>query len=94
MATTEFNSWIEDNVENIEEAYNLKQAIENRETWGSYDVSAKDDKIFITAFGETLMLASIKAKETFLSMLEQRFSEDGLDIDSTYEFYRQVAKDD
>ncbi len=91
MATTDFETWMDDNVENIEDAFCLKQAIEN---WGSYDITTKDDKIFVTATDETLMLASIKAQETFLSMLKKRFADEGLDIESTYEFYRQMEKDD
>lgn len=39
-----------------------------------------------------LMLASVKAQDTFLSTLEQRFADEGLDIESTYEFYRQMEK--
>lgn len=92
--TTEFESWIDNNVEDINDAYCLKQAIENRENWGSYDVSVNGDKIFVKAFDETLMLASVKAQETFLSMLEQQFADEGLDIESTYDFYRQMEKDD
>ncbi len=40
------------------------------------------------------MLASIKAEETFLSMLENRYSEDGLDIETLYDFNRSMEDDD
>lgn len=94
MATTEFNDWIDDNVENIEDAFCLEQCILGNENYGSFDISSKGDKKFIKAFGDTLMIASIKAQETFLEILEERFADEGLDIESTYEFYRQMAKDD
>lgn len=94
MATTDFDQWIGDNVSDIEDAYCLKHSIENRENWGNYDIITKSDKVFVTAFNETLMLASIKAQETFLSILETRFADLGLDIDSSYEFYCQMKKDD
>ncbi len=94
MATTDFDTWISENVNNLEDAYCLRQSILNDENIGSFEISAKDGKKFVKAFGETLMLASIKAKETFLSMLENRYSEDGLDIETLYDFNRLMEKDD
>lgn len=94
MAITDFEDWMDNNVENIEDAFCLRQCILNNENYGSYDISSNGEKKFIKAFDETLLLASIKAQETFLDMLESRYADEGLDIESTYEFYRQMAKND
>jgi predicted RNA methylase len=94
MTTTDFENWIENNVEDIEDAFCLRQCVLNNEPYGSYEISSRDGKKFIKAFDETLMIASVKAEETFLNILEDRFADEGLDIDSTYEFKRQMEKDD
>ncbi len=94
MVTTDFDTWISANVETLEDAFCVKQCIENVENIGSYDIKTNGDKKFITAFDETLMIASEKSQETFLNMLEDRFSDGELDIETLYEFNRQMEKDD
>lgn len=94
MTTTDFDQWMEDNVEGIEDAFCLEQAIRNQEHVGSFDVKVKGDRLFVEAFGDTLMIAGAKAQETFLSMLENKYSDEGLSIESTYDFKRQMEKND
>lgn len=91
---TDFESWLDNNVETIEDAYCLQQAILNKENYGSYDFSSNGEKYFIKAFAEPLMLASIKARDTFLSMLEKRYAYEGLSLESSYDYNRQMEKDD
>lgn len=95
MATiTDFNDWMQMYVEDINDAFCVKDAIDNEYSCGGFDVKRNGDKLFVECYGDTLMLASEKAKETFLSMLEARYADEGLDIESTYEYYRQMSKDD
>ncbi len=92
---TDFDLWIADNVDDIEDAYCLQQAILNNENWGSYEVKGSPDKMFVTGVGDdTLMLASTKAREAFLSTIEARYADEGLDFESAYNFYRAMSKND
>ncbi len=90
MATTDFDTWISENVQNLEDAFCLKRCIEDDDDIGSYDIKSDGDRKFIKAFGETLMIANQKSQATFLKMLESRFSDGELNIQTIYEFKRQM----
>lgn len=91
---TDFDAWMEAYVEDIEDAFCVKDAILNEYSCGPFDVKRNGERLFIYTCGDTLMLANDKAKETFLSMLENRYADEGWDIETTYEYRRQMEKDD
>lgn len=91
MVTTDFENWIDNNVENVEDAYNLEQCILSKDTMGAYNYAENKGQIFITAFDAPLRIATDKAKETFLSMLKCRYAAEGTSLEAVYESYRQMS---
>lgn len=95
MATiTDFGVWMACYVENAEDALCAKQAVESRESYGVYSISENNGKLFMKAWGDTLMLASPKAVGTFVEMLEAKFAHEGLSLEATCDYDRAVSKDD
>lgn len=95
MATiTDFDAWLMCYVENSEEALCLKGVVESRRSSDGYDISENSGKLFVKAWGDTLMLASPRAIETFLSILESRYAHEGLSLDETCDYDRAISKND
>ncbi|HEY1136472.1 MAG TPA: hypothetical protein VGE64_03185 [Xanthomonadaceae bacterium] len=100
MATiTDFEAWLEQaDPEGHEEVYALYQAVYGAEDYGFYEckVSADGTKWFIKSghVEDTLMLASEKARSAFLSLIENKYTEGDMDIESWYGYRRAMAKDD
>lgn len=67
MATTDFDEWLATyGPESDEEAFQLHHALEGQEDYGIYSISAKGQQLFIrVGDGDTLCLASEKARESF-----------------------------
>lgn len=98
MATiTDFEGWLDQaGPETTEETYALYQCVAEEEDYGIYRCQkGKDGKLFVKcATGEdTLMLASDKAKQSFLSLVTKKYCND-VDIESWYGFRRAMEKDD
>ncbi|MDD5486633.1 MAG: hypothetical protein PHW65_03675 [Dehalococcoidales bacterium] len=95
---TDFNIWLEQaDPEDFEDVYCLYHAVKDKENYGLYECKkSKDGKLFIKAdhTEETLMLASQKAIDAFLNLIERRYVDPGMEIEGWYEFHRAMAKND
>lgn len=96
--TTEFDCWLDmADPDDHEEVYALHQAVSNIEESGIYSCSSNNGRYFIKAdhVEDTLMLASDKARNAFLSILESRYgAEEFGGIEGWYGYKRAIAKDD
>ena len=98
MATiTEFEAWL--TVVLFDNDYNdvccLYRSVEEEDTYGLFSTSRKDDKLFVKCdiCDDTLMLASPKAKEFFLSLLDNRYLK-GMNVDAYESYHRELEKED
>jgi hypothetical protein len=99
MATiTEFDAWFDmADLDDHEEVYSLYRAVSGRDEMGMYKCDVNNGKYFVTAdhVDDTLMLASDKALNAFLSEIESRFGiSDFGDIEGWYGYKRAMAKSD
>ena len=99
MTTKDFSAWlICMDLSDYEDIYSLYRSVEECETYGSFDTQiAKGFNngwiVKATYIDESLHLASEKAKETFLSMIENRYF-NGMDVEGWYAYMRAMEKDD
>ena len=95
MANTDFDLFLEQ-IEDLEDAFCLDQTIRTGMNYGSYYYDSNDERVFISSdcWDDTLMLASDKARDYFLKILEEKWSEEGIPLDIYYEMKRQMAKND
>ncbi len=95
MAITVFDVFLS-NIENLEDAYFLDQAIRLKCDYGYYDCKENNGKLIISAshWPEDLLLANEKAIHKFLNDLEKRWAIDkGLSISASYDFEEANRKD-
>ena len=91
--TTDFNKWLEAaDPDDFEIIYALYQAVEERETNDPWQISLKGEKTFMTCgfAQDTLMLASEKARNSFLSLILNKYCGDFGDIESWYGYERNM----
>lgn len=99
MATTDFNSWLFCHVIPTDyiDVYDCYMAIHDKEGNYRFDVknNVEQGKLFVTPVGsdDTLMIASEKARQTILNMIEGKYC-DGMDIESYYAFHEAMERDD
>ena len=99
MTTKDFSAWlICMDLSDYEDIYSLYRSVEECETYGSFDTQiAKGFNngwiVKATYIDESLYLASEKAKNTFLSMIEKR-QFNGMDVEGWYAYMRAMEKDD
>ena len=98
MTTTDFETWLEDNVDGTDynEVYSIYQAVNDVADMGCFEVKKNPQgRIFVdNGFSDdTLMIASDAAKETFLKMIEDKYCED-MGIEGYYAFHHAMDKDD
>ena len=99
MATTDFESWLFCNVVPTDylNVYDCYLAIHDKEGNGHFVVKKNFDqgKLFVTPTGtnDTLMIASQKARQKILSMIEEKYC-GGMDIEGYYAYHRAMEKDD
>ena len=100
MATiTDFDAWLDQaDPEGYEEVYALYRAIVDCDEVGRYQCNASQDgtKWFVKASSadDTLMLASIEAKDAFVKHVDSKYGDSELDMESWYHFNRNMEKDD
>lgn len=97
MATiTDFDTWLEEAApEGYEEIYALYKCVEGEEDFGAWECGKNNNMLFIKTShtSNTLMLASPKAKQAFLTTITSRYvGEDGMSMEGWYEFRRSMAK--
>lgn len=99
MATKDFSEWLVCmDLSDYEDIYFLYRSIEDCDAYGSFETQiAKGSNngwiVKTTYLDEALHLASEKAKETFLSMIENRYF-NGMDVEGWYAYMRAMEKDD
>lgn len=96
MALTDFNVFL-CNVEDLEDAYFLDQAIRTEGDFGYYDCRRSGNQLIISSdsWPDSLCLASDDAKEYFLDLLEKKWTiEKGMSIETSYNFKMANEKDD
>lgn len=99
MTTKDFSEWlICMDLSDYEDIYSLYRSVEECETYGSFETQiAKGSNngwiVKATYIDESLHLASEKAKNTFLSMIENRYF-NGMDVEGWYAYMRSMEKDD
>lgn len=95
---TDFDLWLEQaDPDHIEEIYCLYHAVADKENWGLYQCKTSDDgKVFIKGdhTEDTLMLASPKAVDAFLSLIEKKYVDSDLEIEGWYAYHRAMEKND
>lgn len=90
-----FANWIENNVEDLTEAYELRQAILFHDRYGQYNAALDNGVLYVSSYdGRPLRINSDKAKEDFLSMLDKKFGTGGLGVEDSYNFNRSLEKND
>ncbi len=99
MTTKDFSEWlICMDLSDYEDIYSLYRSVEECETYGSFETQiAKGSNngwiVKATYIDESLHLASEKAKNTFLSMIEKRYF-NSMDVEGWYAYMRAMEKDD
>lgn len=95
MASTDFDLYLRD-VEDLEDAYFLDQAIRTESDFGHYDCKKNGERLFISSYkwSEPLLIASDKAKKKFLNDLEKRWTEEGESVSLRYDFEQALQKND
>lgn len=99
MTTKDFSEWlICMDLSDYEDIYSLYRSVEECETYGSFETQiAKGSNngwiVKATYIDESLHLASEKAKNTFLSMIEKRYF-NGMDVEGWYAYNKAMQKDD
>ena len=93
--STDFEVFL-NHIDDLEDAFCLDQTIRTEIDYGSYHYKKNGEKMFITSncWEDTLMLANEKAKEYFLHLLEERWSEDKISLENYYEMMKQMDKKD
>lgn len=99
MATTDFESWLLSHVipTDYTDVYDCYLAIQDKKGNYRFDVknNVEQGKSFVTPAGtdDTLMIASEKARQTILSMIEREYC-DGMDIEGYYAMHQAMEKED
>ena len=98
MATTDFEMWLDGtDLSDFNDVYALYHSVAGIEDWGSYKtVRGRGVEQFIVTAAdndESLLLASNKARDTFLKKIEDDYCE-GMDIEGYYGFHHAMEKDD
>ena len=100
MATiTDFEAWLDQaDPDGYEEVFALYQAVTECGSFGFYECKAgpKGTNWFIKGGGteDTLMLASQKARDAFTKLVEEKYGDGELDMESWYHYHRNMARDD
>lgn len=90
-----FLQWITENVEDLKEAYELLQAIQFNERYGSFAAREERGRAIVRgSAGRNLYLNTYSDKRYFIQLLEEKFSKDGLSIEELYNLNRALEKDD
>lgn len=96
--TTDFNEWLFGiDLTDYNDVYSLYHTVRDLENWGGYEIKKgrTPGQYFVTAIDseDTLMLASPKALEAFLTTIERAHCGD-TDIESWYMYLRAMEKND
>lgn len=98
MATiTDFDEWLEEAIDggDYSDVYSLYHTITDEVNNGGFQISKNNGRWFVVSGNceDTLMISTEKARQTLLSIIEERYCED-MDIEGYYYFHRAMEKDD
>lgn len=90
-----FRMWIDNNVDDLQDAECLDHAVRYKEDYGMYKVSQDGEKLFVhTDDSGSLYLNGEKAVKLFLDILEEKHGIGGLSVEDSASFQRAIDKDD
>jgi hypothetical protein len=98
MATiTDFEAWLANVL--FDDDYNdvccLYRSVDEGDSYGLFSTSKNGEKLFVKCdiCDDTLMLASSKAKDFFLSILDKKYLK-GMNVDAYESYHREMEKND
>ncbi len=91
-ANERFSSWIDDNVEDLDEAYNLEQAIKSKHRYGEYDVLFNGYGLIIKCDNKNTLFLSYNDVDDFLKLLEKKFAKNGYTLEDQKSFEDALRK--
>ena len=98
MATiTDFDAWLI--VVLFDEDYNdvccLYRSVNEEDAYGIFSTSRNGERLFVKCdiCDDTLMLASQKAKDTFLSIIDSKYLK-GMTVDAYEAYHHEMEKED
>lgn len=98
-AITDFDTWLNSTEYNFEEIYSLYQSVSKTEDWNLFSTTAKQTSSGVQFFvksdccDDLLLLASEKARTTFLKHIETKYCGE-LDMESWYGYNYANSKND
>lgn len=99
-AITDFRTWLSDiDLTDYNDVWSLYHTVYDLRGYSSFDISKKEtargNMYFLTSVecDVPLMLASEKARQTFLSYIENTYCDD-MDIEAYYAYHHSMDKDD
>lgn len=99
MAITDFSAWLACmDLSDYEDIYSLYRSVAECDEYGMYKTQVANGInngwiVKATFLEDTLHIASDKAKQTFLSMIEKQYF-NGMDLEGWYAYMRAMEKDD
>lgn len=98
MAITDFNAWfLFHGMEDYNDVYCLYRSVYDVDQYGIFStVKGRTEGTYFvksTICDDTLMLASEKARDAFLSTIRIKFCDD-MDIEAYYAIHREMEKND
>ena len=98
--TTDFLAWLSCiDLSDYNDVWSLYHTVSDLSDYSSFEIDVKEEtkgtKYFLKSVecDDTLMLASEKARQTFLSIIETEYCE-GMDIEGYYAYHHAMEKDD
>lgn len=99
--TTDFKLWTDFvQLENYEEIYCIYKSVSDNDEWGAFRCSKKENSNRTMYFlkcdycDDILVLASEKAKDSFLQYIQTNYIKSDLDIEGWYGFEYAKSKND
>lgn len=98
--TTDFSAWLSCiDLSDYNDVWSLYHTVSDLSNYSSFEITEKktanEARYFLKSVecDDTLMLASEKARQTFLAMIEDGYCE-GMDIEGYYDYHHAMEKDD
>lgn len=84
MDTTDFQDWLNDNVFNHHDVWNVYQCFSREEDVESFKFASKENQVFITGPQSKLVISGKKAIKYFPEFLYNKYAKDFPDLEAWY----------
>ena len=94
---SDFDLWLDSiDLTNYDDIYSLYRAVSDEKDCGMFECQKNGEKLFIKSSNtdDVLFLASEKAKNYFIEIIQKRFVDSEMSIDGWYEFKKAMGKED